>query len=433
VNSFVPYGAAPTLTADPETMRRIIETRGPIISDLFVSPGTERPVYNVSIPVFRNSELHYILSLSEFVDSLLEVLKGQRLSPEWITTIHDRKGVLMARSQAHEQFVGSTHPQFQTDKKVPELSIQRAESLEGEPVLRVVVRCKMSNWLVTADLPVALADAPMRRSQWQWSLLTLAALVFGAVLASLVARALVRPMAATAKAAVALGHHRPLQSVRSSVTEMNTIAAAQEFARTELSERSKHQTLLLRELSHRVKNVLAVVQALVTRTLSDERPIAEAREVVIQRLHALGRAHDALMHADWKGAPLREIIQAELEPFAARVACDGPDVIIAGNMVQTFVLLVHELATNASKHGSLSAEHGTVSIAWTVTCYGKSAHFGFRWQERDGPAVKPPRRIGFGSTILRSTVPSDVQPRLQAEGFVYEFETPLSAVGKVMQ
>jgi two-component sensor histidine kinase len=435
VNTFVPYGAAPARTGDPETIRRIIEAREPVISDLFVSLVTKRPVYNVSIPVFRNSELRYILSLGELVDSLLQVLKGQRLSAEWITTIQDRNGVLMARSKAHERFIGSTHPEFQTDKKVTERSIRHAKSLEGESVLRVVVRCKLSNWLVTANLPVALANAPLRRSQWQWSMMTLGALAFGAVLASLVASALVRPMAAAAKAAVALGHDQPIKPVRSAVTEINTIAAAQEFASTELSERTKHQTLLLRELSHRVKNVLAVVQSLVIRTLSDERSIADAREVVIDRLHALGRAHDTLMHSDWKGAPLREIINSELEPFAARVACDGPDVIIAGNMVQTFVLLLHELATNAAKHGSLSAEHGTVSIAWTVTCHGNVAHFGFRWQERDGPSVKPPTRIGFGSTILKSTVPSEVQPHLayESEGFVYEFETALSAVGKIVQ
>jgi two-component sensor histidine kinase len=83
------------------------------------------------------------------------------------------------------------------------------------------------------------------------------------------------------------------------------------------------------------------------RTLSGEQSMSDARDILIERLHAVGPAHELLMRTDWKGAPLKEIVAAELAPFSARVQVEGPELIIDGKMVQTFALVLHELATNA--------------------------------------------------------------------------------------
>ena len=177
---------------------------------------------------------------------------------------------------------------------------------------------------------------------------------------------------------------------------------------------------------------MAVVQSLVTRTLSEGRPMSDARDVLTERLLALGRAHEVLMRTDWKGASLRDIVEAELAPFSARVAVEGPEIVVDGGMVQTFALLLHELATNAAKYGSLSGENGKVSIAWSVTGMEKDKCFRFKWEEKGGPAVKPPPRRGFGTALLEAAIPTDlnVKPRLSFEpgGFVYEIDVPLSAV-----
>jgi two-component sensor histidine kinase len=178
--------------------------------------------------------------------------------------------------------------------------------------------------------------------------------------------------------------------------------------------------------------IRGVVQSLVMRTLSDQRSTAEARDVLLERVHALGRVQELLMRTDWRGAPIKDIVAAELEPFGERVRMSGPPLVVDGKMVQTLALVLQELATNAVKHGSLSDGRGSVSINWSVSGQGADARFKFGWEERDGPRVQPPSRKGFGSTLLETAITSDlsIEPHLsfEADGFVYELEAPLGAI-----
>jgi two-component sensor histidine kinase len=432
VNTYVPYGSQPELTGDPETAQRMIASKQSDVSDLFVSLVTEKPVFNVNIPILRNGEVRYILHLGQFADDLVGIMRGQRLGPEWTAVILDRKGVVLARSRDQERFVGRTYPQFASDVKIAARGVIKGTNLDGEQVLRAVVRSKQSGWFVTAGIPLAMAEAPLRRSLWQWGASFALTLALATGLAWLFARAMDKPMEHASRAAAGLGRNEPIVPLRSSLAEANTITAALEGASAELAQRSEHQRLLLNELSHRVKNVLAVVQALVMRTLPGEHSMSDARDILIERLHALGRAHELLTRTDWKGAALKEIVTAELAPFSARVQVQGPELIIDGKMVQTFALVLHELATNASKYGSLSDPNGKVSITWSVTGAGNGARFKFRWEESAGPVIKPPSRKGFGSSLLEAALPADlsVKPRLAFDpgGFVYEIEAPLSSV-----
>jgi PAS domain S-box-containing protein len=204
---------------------------------------------------------------------------------------------------------------------------------------------------------------------------------------------------------------------------------------TDITDRKKweeQQRLLLSELSHRVKNVLAVVQAMATRTLSGGRSLAEASDVLIKRLHALSRAHDMLTTRDWQGAPLRAIIQGEFSPFVERARIEGPELMIGPRMAQTLALVLHELATNAAKYGALSNANGQVFVTWSVAGEGETARFKFEWREIGGPPVGPPKRRGFGTALLNmaiSGVPDGTSPvRFEPQGLVYEIDVPLSSV-----
>jgi two-component sensor histidine kinase len=138
------------------------------------------------------------------------------------------------------------------------------------------------------------------------------------------------------------------------------------------------------------------------------------------------------MRTNWSGASLREIAEAEMAPFSDRVTIEGPPIIVKGGMVQTFALVLHELATNAAKHGALAFKGGTLTVRWSIVEREAAKRFTFRWEERGGAPINPPLRKGFGTTLLEGamTTESGVRPMLSfgLAGFVYEIDAPLSAI-----
>ena len=197
-------------------------------------------------------------------------------------------------------------------------------------------------------------------------------------------------------------------------------------------EAEERQHFLMKELAHRGKNLLAVVQSISLRTLSGTRPLPEAREVLIQRLHALARSQSALIAEDFRGASVAEIIRLEFEGFSDRVKAVGPDMMLNPRVAQTFALVVHELATNATKYGALSGPGGHVAVHWSIEGAGTEARFKFQWQELGGPPVVPPTCQGFGRIVLEKAAAQDfvAQPKIsfKLEGLNYEIDAPLSVV-----
>jgi two-component sensor histidine kinase len=431
VNTYVPYGQAPPLTGDPETAQRMIKSKEREVSDLFVSYVTKGPVFNISVPIIRDGEVRYILSFGRHAADLLDIVRGQRVGPDWVRTIIDRKGMVLARSRDHERVVGTAPAVFAEDLRVVDHSIRRTTNLDGEAVLRALARSRVSGWLITVNVPLAVAQVPLERSAAFWGLTGAAALLLTLALAFVFADRISKPMMQAAESARALGREEPVLALNSSISEANAIMLAIQHASAELRERLAQQRLLARELNHRVKNVLAMVQAMVRRTVSDERPVPQARELIGQRLQALARAQDLLLRMDWKDVSIKEIIATELAPYSDRIVLDGPDLRIDGRNAQTLTLLLHELTTNAVKYGALSEAMGEVSISWSITGGDAHARFWFRWQERRGPPIKSPVHKGFGSVLLESTFSGpDTKRRLAFEpgGLVYELDVPLATL-----
>ena len=195
----------------------------------------------------------------------------------------------------------------------------------------------------------------------------------------------------------------------------------------------ERQRFLMGELAHRGGNLLAVIQSIVSRSLSGTRPFNEERETLTNRIQALARSQSVLMNEGFEGAPVAEILRLEFEAFSDRVTAVGPDVMLNSRTAQTFALLVHELATNASKYGALSRpKKGHVDIHWSVEGTGEAARFKFQWQERDGPPVVPPTRQGFGNILLEKVAAQDFgalpKIRFAPEGLSYEIDAPLLAL-----
>lgn len=177
----------------------------------------------------------------------------------------------------------------------------------------------------------------------------------------------------------------------------------------EISERKANEDqlrLLLRELTHRCKNLLAVTHAIARQTAARTRSIDDFLDRFSARLVAMGSSHDLLIADDWHGASLRMLVERQLgehaERFGDGIAIEGEDVMLKPEAIQNLGLALHELAANAQKYGSLSAPHGQVSINWQFC--EEASKLRLVWQEKGGPPVAPPERSGFGRAMIENVV-----------------------------
>ncbi len=180
---------------------------------------------------------------------------------------------------------------------------------------------------------------------------------------------------------------------------------------TDRKRAEERQILLTREVDHRAKNALALVQSIVRLTKADGvDPYVEAVE---GRIRALARAHTLLAQSRWEGADLATLVDEELAPYRTgadgRILASGPDVSLDPRTAQTIALALHELATNAAKHGALSAIDGSVRLEWQL----KPGALALRWSERGGPPVHAPARHGFGVKVITSSIEAQLDGEAQ--------------------
>ena len=176
------------------------------------------------------------------------------------------------------------------------------------------------------------------------------------------------------------------------------------------------QLLLVAELNHRVKNILAVIRSLVGQSSYGAISLDSFVTDLQNRLHALSVAHDQLTQSHWKAAPLSSLIEAEAQAWTnvgdARLVLDGPPVMIEARAYQTLALVLHEMMTNAAKYGALSAEGAQLRIAWSVE---GDRGLELRWTETNGPAVVPPSRRGFGTVVVEQSIPFELKGTAQID------------------
>jgi PAS domain S-box-containing protein len=184
----------------------------------------------------------------------------------------------------------------------------------------------------------------------------------------------------------------------------------------EISERKaaeQREVLLAREVDHRAKNLLAVVQAVVQLTRADSTE--ELKEAVLGRIQALARAHSLLANARWDGAQIGDLIREELAPYlgtpSERVRVDGPVMLLRPAAAQSLGMVIHELATNAAKYGALSVASGRLEVGWRMA--GDMVELS--WFETGGPPTAPPTNAGFGSQIIKVTIGRQLHGQLEQE------------------
>jgi len=167
----------------------------------------------------------------------------------------------------------------------------------------------------------------------------------------------------------------------------------------------KHLRVVMRELSHRTKNLLAVIIAMVRQTARSSNDVAVLQTQLIQRLQSMSASHDLLVAEDWAGASIEELVLAVLQPFIGEgsdaLDCNGPSVFVNATAAQNLGLALHELATNAAKYGALSTTSGKVKVDWSYTHdEAGDRRLVIRWTEQGGPPVTPAEEKGFGHVVI---------------------------------
>jgi PAS domain S-box-containing protein len=180
---------------------------------------------------------------------------------------------------------------------------------------------------------------------------------------------------------------------------------------TERRRADDHQRVLIAELDHRVKNVLATVAAVAANTLEASSSMQHFVAALDARIRALASTHELLSNRRWQGLPLDELLRCQLAPYAAdgNTRIDGPDVLLMAEAGQAVAMVFHELVTNAAKYGALSGCKGLVSVQWRQQYKdGLCDRLIIDWQEAGGPAVKAPGKFGYGTSVINDLVPYEL-------------------------
>ncbi len=205
-----------------------------------------------------------------------------------------------------------------------------------------------------------------------------------------------------------------LVGVHGLVQDIHERRLERERLQAEVEERERgqqRQTLLIHELNHRVKNILAMVQAIAAQTLSTAATPQAARAALEQRLIALSGAHDVLTRESWDGAELEDVIVGAIghhqEQPGERFRLSGPRVRLGPKMAVSLTMALHELATNAVKYGALSAAEGHVEIVWAIERSSEGMDLRLAWSEHGGPVVAPPNQTGFGTRLISRSLAAE--------------------------
>jgi two-component sensor histidine kinase len=350
-------------------------------------------------------------------------LRDRALARGSAVTVADRDGVILAREPDRESFVGKPLTAI-TKEIVRSSSPGTIEIRSPDGTDRVVgyqpAGASPSNLYVGVGFSTDAAFAPVYRSTWRSLALSAAGAAAVFLLAWTVGDRLFRQPVRRILDTIAswrAGDESARTGIEADAGELSILAAAiDEYmdslvtVRAERAGAERRRTLLLREMNHRIKNILAAVQAIANQTFKDGAT-PDRLAAFGSRLSAMAAAHDLLVTENWESADLAEALGAAIGPFGAdreRFTLDGPGLQITARAALSLSMAIHELCTNAAKYGALSTPAGRVAVSWRLDGDAASGRFHLAWREEGGPPVTPPDRRGFGTRLIETALAGDL-------------------------
>lgn len=415
-----------------ENHRRVLATGRAAASDVFTGVVLRRAVVAIDVPVRGpGGEITHILSMNPTLDAFDELIRRTRPDPGRFISILDRTGRRVARVPSAPDLIGQpATPYFLQASAGRSEGTMQATAPEGQVLLVAYSRLPETGWTVAVGIPIAELTGPAWRSALTSLAVGLGLLALGLILARRLARSVTEPIAALQRIAAApdaggaAAGPTGLPEADEVANALRAETRRRNAAMGSLIDSERRLRLVVAELNHRAKNALFTVQSLAMQTArggagrDPERFLSD----FTARLQSLARAHDLLVAFHWEPAALDAVLRAGLVPWlrdgqagaqppriAIECDCIGPPPAVATGQAQALVLAMHELATNATKHGALSVPEGWVEVC----CRGADGGHGVAviWREHGGPPVpSPPARRGFGSRLLEQGLAHDLGP-----------------------
>jgi two-component sensor histidine kinase len=405
-NTLLPPDASLPKTRHTQAIDQALNSDRSFVSDL--APGTVSQTLDVIVwvPVAARGRAEYVLAIRGNEQNLLRVLQEQVLPAEWRAAVIDGDSTIVARTVDHDAFFGRKATAFQT-VSAPS-GYRETTDLQGHASLTAWAPVGQTKWRAVVWAPKAVVYADGRAILTWGGLILLVTLATALFLGLRISRHIEKPITLLASYADKLGAGKLTTFPTTPVSEVNAVGRALISASERVADRERalidsveHVNDLMRELSHRIKNLMAVVMAVARQTARSSKRLTDFTPTFEHRLAGLSQSIELLTGNEWRGASLRELIGKQLTAFAAlsSVKLSGPDVKLPPEAVQHLGMALHELATNALKHGALSHPGGHIEVSWIV---GQT--FELRWQESGGPLVVPPVAKGFGLVVIERMV-----------------------------
>lgn len=442
VNTRRPVGSPLPKTATPEGADEVFETGEVRVGNLIIGAVAQQQLFGVRLPVRVDGELRYALSYVPRAEAILDVVQETYRPEGWRASVIDANGVIVARSVRHAEFFGKPVTREVFSQIAGEAGLLQTVDLEGRPSWTAYHASEVSRWTVFVWAPKVLLEEPVAAARRTLMLLIVLALAASLLAAYLASRLIREPNVRLVEAASDLAKGRPVHFKPSVMKEANVVGEAlQEAAQTiqaredTLRESEAHMQIVMKELSHRAKNLLTVIQALMSQSARLSPDFEHFQTSFQDRLAGLAHSHDLLVQQEWTSVPLNELVIAQLTPFTdpldRRVSIAGPRLLLKPQVAQSLGMAFHELATNAMKYGSLSVASGQVNVAWERWIDGAGEErVRLRWEETGGPAPVAPVRKGFGTAVIEKITPASLHGLVRLdwppEGFIWELEVRLS-------
>lgn len=393
-----------------DTVRRPSDLKTPDVSDLVRDERTGELITMLIYPVVDGGSTRFTIMVSMPPSEFLKLIEN-KFGSDAAVAILDRQRRFIARIPDHTNRLGSLAAESwrQAIASSPVEGTVESVTLEGVKSLTSYTATRFG-WTAGLSYPLDTLYAPVRRQIWAMGIIGALLLAIAMLIATLLSQQIAAEIRAVSRDAQTLAEGEGVSCRKLRIEEAQVLNAALSDASATLRQRLEeltsarvHQQFLLRELAHRLKNQLTVVNSMVRQTARGAATATELADKLTDRTQGLAIGVDLLVNQSWQTAPLDQLIRRQLEPFCPsplRLIMGGPEVLLNADLTQSIGLAIHELATNVVKYGAWSNDVGIVRVEWSVRIDEGAKALNVVWQETGGPVVSPPQRRGFGQVVI---------------------------------